>query len=158
MKISSKIIFTASPVFVFLISSLAWYLILYQIISFLTGFIFLIFTIFLAFWQNFLAFRKSGELIGLKSKKQIIIISTIFVLAFSELIWSISFLPFSLFILSGIISILFLVVLDIYKEYFRYPLNNDFKINKILIRDAAFGIILILIFIFISPWFPPKTY
>lgn len=158
MKISSKIIFITLPAFVFLTASLIWYLILYQVISFLTGFIFLIFTIFLAFWQNFLSFRKSGELIGLKSKKQIIIISTIFVLAFSELIWSISFLPFSLFILSGIISILFLVVLDIYKEYFKYSLNNNSKINKILIRDVTLGIILILVFIFISPWFPPKTY
>lgn len=163
MKISPKTLFIISPTFIFLIASFIWYLILYQAISFFSGLIILVFFIFLMFWRNLLSFRKSGELIGLKNKKQIIITSLIFVLGFGELIWSISFLPFSFFILGGIIAVIFGVVLDIYREYFRYSAINNLSsvertINKILIRDITFGIVLILLFIFISPWFPSKTY
>lgn len=121
------------------------------------------FLVFLTFWQNFLSFRRSGELYGLKSKKQIIVVSLILVLGFGELIWSISFLSFSFFILGGIIAVIFGIVLDIYKEYFK-PLPNGLavangkKFDKILLRDIVAGTILIMIFILISPWFLPKTY
>lgn len=171
MKISSKTIFIFSPILIFLAASFIWYLILYQAVSFLSGFTFLIFLTFLIFWQNFLMFRRSGELIGLKNKKQIIIISSIFAMGLGELIWSISFLPFSFFILGGILAVIFGVVLDIYKEYFRHQINDplidsgsrtksgdNLKIRKILIRDVAIGAIIITIFIYISPWLPPKIY
>ncbi len=158
MKISPQTFFVASSVFLFLVSSFIWYLILYQAISFFTGLAVLSFLIFLIFWRNFLAFRQIGELIGLKTKKQIFTVSTVFVLGFSELIWGISFMPFSFFILSGILTVIFTATFDIYREYFKKPIDDDFKIKKILIRDIAAGIILIIIFVFISPWLLPKAY
>src|SRR3989344_2244927 len=120
MKISPQTLFVISSVFIFLISGFIWYLILYQAVSFFNGLIILSFLIFLAFWQNFLAFRRTGELIGLKSKKQIFIVSIVFALCFGELIWSISFMPFSFFILSGILAVIFGSTLDIFREYFNY--------------------------------------
>lgn len=157
MKISGKTIFIFSPMFIFLTASFIWYLILYRTIDFFSGFTILIFLFFLIFWQNFLAFRKSGELIGLKNKKQVLAVSLIFTLGFGELIWSISFLPFSFFILGGILAVIFGSVLDIYKEYFRHQINNGLEIKKILVKDIVLGVSLITLFIFISPWFPPKT-
>lgn len=157
IKISPQSLFVVSSVSVFLISSFIWYLILSQTIAFLSGLIILIFLIFLLFWQNFLAFRRAGELIGLKSKKRIFIVSIIFVLGFSELIWSISFMPFSFFILGGILAVIFGATLDILKEYFKELKSDDLKIKKVLIRDITAGIILITIFIFISSWLPPKA-
>ncbi len=156
-KISPQTFFIISSVFIFLISGFIWYLILYQAISFFNGLVILSFLIFLIFWQNFLAFRRTGELIGLKSKKQIFIVSAVFTLGFSELIWGISFMPFSFFILSGILSVIFAVTLDIFKEYFKKSEVDDLKIKKVLIRDITAGIILIIIFIFINPWLPPKV-
>ena len=158
IKISPQTLFVISSVFIFLISSFIWYLILYQAISFFSGMVILSFFIFLTFWKNFLVFRWNGELIGLKSKKQIFIISVIFVLGFGELIWSISFMPFPFFILGGILTVIFGVTLDIYKEYFRKPASDNLKIKKVLIKNIAAGIVLIIIFIFISPWLPPKAY
>src|SRR3989338_4963991 len=163
MKISPQTLFIISSVFIFLISSFIRYLILYQAIGFFNGLVILSFFIFLAFWQNFLAFRRAGELIGLKSKKQIFIISVIFVLGFSELVWSISFMPFPFFILGGILAVIFGVTLDIYREYFRKLASDSssalgLKIKKVIIKDVIAGIILIIIFIFISPWLPPKAY
>ncbi|MBI2446625.1 MAG: hypothetical protein HYV51_02265 [Parcubacteria group bacterium] len=139
------------------------YLILYQAIGFFSGLMILSFLIFLTFWQNFLTFRRAGELIGLKSKKQIFVISVIFVLGFSELIWSISFMPFPFYILGGILSVIFAVTLDIYREYFGKPANDNLfafsiKIKKVIIKDIVAGIALITIFILISSWLPPKVY
>lgn len=158
MKISSQTLFITSSVFIFLISSFIWYLIMYQAISFFGGLIILSFLFFLTFWQNFLALRRTGELIGLKSKKQIFIVSIVFVLGFSELMWGISFMPFPFFILGGILSVIFGTTLDIFREYFKKPMNDHLKIKKVLIRDIAAGVILIIIFIFISPWLPQKAY
>lgn len=157
IKISPQILFVISSIFIFLISSLIWYLILYQAISFFSGLIIISFLFFLTFWQNFLGLRRAGELIGLKSKKQIFTVSIVFALGFSELIWSISFMPFSFFILGGILSIIFAVVLDTFKECFKKSTADDLKIKKVLIRDISAAIILITIFIFISPWLPPKV-
>lgn len=156
-KISPQIISVILPVWVFLASSFVWYLVLYQAISFFSGILILISLIFLTFWQIFLMLRRKGELIGLKNKKQILIVSLVFVFGFSELIWSISFMPFSFFILGGILAVIFGVVLDIYKEFFRKFDSDNLKIKKILIRDIITGVILIVIFIFISPWLPPKV-
>lgn len=157
MKISPQTVFTISTISVFLISSFIWYLILYQAIDFFSGLIILFFLIFLLLWQNFLGLRRNGELIGLRSKKQVFIVSIILVFGFSELIWSISFMPFSFFILGGILAVIFGVVLDIYKEYFKKSIKDDSKIKKVLIRDITAGIVLITIFIFISSWLPPKA-
>lgn len=158
MKINPKVIFVISPAFIFLFASLIWYLILYQAITFLSGLTILFFLIFFVFWQNFSALRKAGELIGLSNKKHIIIVSLFFVLGFEELFWSISFLPFSFFILGGLIAVIFAVILDIYREYFRKLAIDELKMKKILTRDIAVGIISIIIYIFISPWFLSRTY
>ncbi len=158
IKISPQILFVISSVFIFLISSFVWYLILYQAIGFFSGLVIISFLIFMAFWQNFLALRRNGELIGLKIKKQIFIVSIIFALGFGELIWSISFMPFSFFILGGILSIVFAAVLDIFEKYFKKSMVDDLKMKKILIRNITAGVVLIIIFILISPWLPPKAY
>lgn len=161
MKISSQMIFMVSPVWIFLALSFVLYLILYQAISFFSGLVIASFLFFLTFWRDFLSLRFSGELVGLKSKKQILIFSAILTFGFTELVWAISFLPFSFFILGGIMAIIFGVVLDIYKEYFKKFINDDesgIKIKKILIRDITFGIVLITIFIFISKWLPPRAF
>lgn len=160
MKISSQMIFMVSPVWILLTLSFIFYLILYQAISFFSGLVIVCFLFFLTFWRDFLSFRFSGELVGLKSKKQIFIFSLIIAFGFTELVWAISFLPFSFFILGGIMAVIFGVVLDIYKEYFKKFVNDDeagIRIKKILIRDLIAGIVLITIFIFISKWLPPKA-
>ncbi len=156
-KISPQTLFIISVLFIFLTTGFIWYLILYQAISFFSGLIILSFLVFLAFWQNFLTLRRAGELIGLKSKRQIFTVSIVFSLGFSELIWSLSFMPFSFFILSGALTVVFGVVLDVFKEYFKKSTADDLKIKKILIKDIAAGIILITTFIFINPWLPPKA-
>ena len=157
MKISSQMIFIISPIWIFLTSSFIFYLILYQAISFFNGLLVSSLLYFLTFFQDFLEFRKSGESTGLKNKKQIFVISLVLTLGFSELFWSISFLPFSFFILGGILAVIFTVVLDIYKENFKRSANDSLKIIRILIRDIVTGVILITIFIFISSWLPQKA-
>ena len=156
-KISPKILPILLPFWIFLAGSFFWYLVLYQAISFFTGIIILTFLIFLTFWQVFLSFRIGGELIGLKSKKQVFTVSLFFGFGFSELIWSISFMPFSFFILGGILAVIFSIVLDIYREYFKRQVIDSLKIKRILIRDVVAGVVLITIFIFISPWLPTKA-
>ena len=157
MKISSQMIFIISPIWIFLTSSFIFYLILYQAISFFNGLLVSSLLYFLTFFQDFLEFRKFGESTGLKNKKQIFVISLVLTLGFSELFWSISFLPFSFFILGGILAVIFTVVLDIYKENFKRSANDSLKIIRILIRDIVTGVILITIFIFISSWLPQKA-
>lgn len=156
-RISPIIISVTMPFWIFLVSSFIWYLVLYQAISFFSGIVILIFFIFLTFWQIFLSFRRKGELTGLKNKKQVFVVSLVFALGFGELIWSISFMPFPFFILGGILAVIFGVILDIYKEYFKKPIGDNLKIKRILIRDIVTGVILIAIFIFISPWLPSKV-
>lgn len=156
MKAYPKIISVVLPVWIFLASSFIWYLVLYQAISFFSGLAVLMFLIFLTFWQIFLLLRRNGELTCLKNKKQILVVSSILAFGFSELIWSISFMPFSFFILGGILAVIFGIVLDIYKEFFKKAANDILKIKRILIRDIIAGVILIIIFIFISPWLPLK--
>ena len=156
-RISPHIILVALPFWIFLAGSFIFYLFLYQAISFFSGITILVFLIFLTFWRIFLLFRREGELIGLKNKKQILALSLVFALGFSEFIWSISFMPFSFFILGGILAVIFGVVLDIYREYFKKSENENFEIKRFLTRDIALGVTLITIFIFISPWLPPKA-
>ncbi len=156
-KISFQLISIILPVWIFLAASFVWYLIFYQAISFFSGIVILIFLIFVTFWQIFLSFYREGELIRLKNKKQVFVVSLFFVLGFCELIWSISFMPFSFFILSGILAVIFGVVLDIYREYFKKSVTDGLRIKRIIIRDIIAGIMLITIFIFISPWLPPKV-
>lgn len=158
IKFSLPILLIISAVFIFLTSSFIWYLILYQAISFFSGLAILSFLIFIIFWKIFLAFRKSGELIGLKNKRQIFVVSTVLVLCFSEFIWSISFMHFPFFIMGGILTVIFTVVIDICKEYFKKSSIDDLIIRRVLMRDITIGVILITIFIFISPWLPPKVY
>lgn len=156
-KISPHIISVLLPFWIFLAGSFVFYLFLYQAISFFSGIAILVFLFFLTFWRIFLLFRRGGELIGLKNKKQVFVVSLVFALGFGELIWSISFMPFSFFILGGILAVIFGVVLDIFREYFKKSALDNLEIKRFVIRDIALGIILITIFIFISPWLPPKA-
>jgi len=163
MKISPKIFSFVSPILIFIAASIIWFLILAQTVSFITGFIILGLFSLLVFWRGLLTSRQAGELFGLKSRKQIFIVSLTAALGFSELIWVISFLPFSFFILGGLLAIIFAIVFNIFKEYFKQHQGlfadldkNSFK--KILTKDIVLGIILIIILISISSWLPPKTF
>lgn len=105
--------------------------------------------------------RRAGELYGLKNRRQIFVISIGITLGFSELIWGISFLPFPFYILGGIFTVIFAAVFDIIKEYFKQRFDlfaslDENKFRKILIRDIVSGAILIIFFIFITPWLPVR--
>lgn len=162
MNVSPKIFSLILPFLVFLLASTIWFLVLAQTINFILGLIVLSFLVFIIFWRGFLISRNAGELFFLKNKKQILVISLVLTLGFSELIWIISFLPFSFFILAGLFSIIFLVTFNVLREYFKQrpdlfsePDRNNLK--KILIRDILGGIILIIIIIGVSSWLPLKV-
>jgi len=163
MKISPKTFLLTAPLLIFLTASLIWFLILSQAISFITGFIGLGLFPFLIFWKGLLVSRRAGELFGLKSRKQILVVSLGIALGFSELVWVISFLPFPFFILGGLLATVFAIAFSIFKEYFKQYQDlaadsdgNSFK--KFLTKNIVLGIILIIILILISPWLPPKTF
>lgn len=163
MKISPKNFSFISPILVFLVSSIIWFLILAQIISFIAGFVVLGLFSLLMFWRGLLISRRAGELFGLKSRKQIFIVSLGVTLGFSELIWAIAFMPFSFLILGGLLTTIFAIVFNIFKEYFKQHQDlfadldrSSFK--KILTKNVVLGIILIIILISISSWLPPKTF
>lgn len=163
MKISPKNFSFISPILVFLVASIIWFLILAQTVGFIVGFIVLGLFSLLIFWRGLLISRRAGELFGLKSRKQIFIVSLGVTLGFSELIWAISFMPFSFFILGGLFATIFAIVFNIFKEYFKQHRGlfadldrSSFK--KILTKNIILGITLIIILISISPWLPPKTF
>ncbi|MEK7578652.1 MAG: hypothetical protein AAB789_00035 [Patescibacteria group bacterium] len=163
MKIPPNFFSFISPILVFFAASIIWFLILGQTISFITGLIVLGLFSLLMFWRGLLISRRAGELFGLKSRKQIFIVSLGAALGFSELIWAISFTPFSFFVLGGLFATIFSVVFNIFKEYFKQHQGlfadldrNSFK--KILTKNIILGIILIIILIAVSSWLPPKTF
>ncbi len=163
MKISPKNFSFISPILVFLAASIIWFLILAQTIGFIAGFIVLGLFSLLIFWRGLLISRRAGELFGLKSRKQIFVVSLSAALGFSELIWVISFLPFSFFILGSLFAAIFAIVFNIFKEHFKQHQGlfadldrSSFK--KILTKNIVLGIILIIILISISPWLPQKTF
>ncbi|MCX6812942.1 MAG: hypothetical protein NTV77_00400 [Candidatus Azambacteria bacterium] len=163
MKISPKNFLFISPILVFFAASIVWFLILAQTISFIMGLIILDLFSLLIFWRGLLVSRRAGELFGLKSRKQIFIVSLGAALGFSELIWAISFMPFSFFILGCLFATIFVIVFNIFKEYFKQHQGlfadldrSNFK--KILTKNIVLGIILIIILISISSWLPPKTF
>ncbi len=163
MKISPKNFLFISPILVFLAASIIWFLILAQTISFIAGFIVLGLFSLLMFWRGLLVSRRAGELFGLKSRKQIFIVSLGITLGFSELIWAISFMPFSFFILGGLFATIFAIVFNIFKEYFKQRQGlfadlDESSFKKILTKNIVLGIILIIILISISSWLPPKTF
>ncbi|MCX6813996.1 MAG: hypothetical protein NT078_02190 [Candidatus Azambacteria bacterium] len=163
MKISPKNFSFISPILVFLAASIIWLLILAQIVSFIAGFIVLGLFSLLMFWRGLLISRRAGELFGLKSRKQIFIVSLGITLGFSELIWVISFMPFSFFILGCLFATIFAIVFNIFKEYFKQHQDlfadlNRSSFKKILTKDIIWGIILIIILISINSWLPPKTF
>src|SRR3989344_173289 len=163
MKISPKIFLFISPILVFLAAGIIWFLILAQTVNFIAGFIVLGLFSLLMFWKGFLVSRRAGELFGLKSRKQIFIVSLIIALGFSELIWVISFMPFSFFILGALLATIFAIVFNIFKEYFKLHQGlfvdlNRSSFKKVLTNNIVLGIILIIILISISSWLPPKTF
>lgn len=147
--ISSKTFFLILAPIIFLGAATVWFLVLVQVVSFFIGLILLGFFAFLVFWQGLLVSRRNGELFGLKTKKQILAISLGASLGFVELIWTISLLPFSFYILSGLFTTIFVVVFDIFREIFK---GQEFK--RILKRDIISGIAFITILILVSHWLP----
>lgn len=145
-------------------SGLVWFLILSQTTSFIVGIISIIVVSFLFFRWGFLAFRSAGELLGLKKRKQIIVVSLVAALALGEVFWALSFLPFSFFILGGIFTITFVIVFNMMKEYFKQqreepPVNlKEVGFYKFLKKNIIIAVILIIILISISPWLPPKVF
>jgi len=147
--ISSKTFSLISAPIVFLGAAIVWFFVLAQVISFFIGLILLGFFAFLVFWQGLLISRRNGELFGLKTKKQILAISLGASLGFVELIWIISLLPFSFYVLGGLFAAIFVVVFDIFREVFK---GQEFK--KILKRDIVSGTVFVTILILISHWLP----
>lgn len=161
-NVSPKFFSIILPFLVFILASIIWFLILIQSVNFIFGFVILSLFSFVIFWQGLLISRKSGELFTLKNRRQIIIISLAVTLGFSELIWVISFLPFSFFVLAGLFSAIFATIFDVIKEYFKkhvglFEETDRKKFNKILIRDILSAAIFIIIIISLSSWLPLKT-
>lgn len=152
----------AMPLIIFTFASLVWRIILDPTaIGFFSGLLILSIIAFLLFWRGLLFSRQTGELFGLKKKSQIFFISAAATLGFGELIWTISFLPFAFFILGGIFAVVFSVIFDILKNYFKIQPGlfrdldkNNFK--KTLYKDIFGGAVMIIIFILISPWLPVR--
>jgi hypothetical protein len=156
---SSKSFFLSITLLTFFLSSIFYFLILIQLLNFIFGVTLFGIIIFLLFWNGLLISRRSGELFGLKNKKQILIISLIISLGFSEIFWSISFLPFSFFILGGLFTVFFATVFDIMRESFKNQRNLFSEIKekefvKNLKKDVILGLIFIVILISISSWMP----
>ncbi|MBI2635464.1 MAG: hypothetical protein HYW79_02875 [Parcubacteria group bacterium] len=159
--LTPKIFSVLSPLIVFFVSGIVWLMILTQRLGFFSGLLLLSFFTFLLFWRGLLISRQAGELFGLRAKHKIFIVCAAATLGFSELIWTISFLPFAFFILSGIFAVIFSICFDILKEYFkrRPGLFRDYDkggYKKILYKDICGGAILIIIFILISSWLPAR--
>lgn len=149
------------PILIFLISTTVWLLILSQSIGFFSGFLILSFSAFLVFWKGFLISRQKGGLFGLKNKKQVFFVSLGVALGFSELMWAISFLPFSFFILSGLFTAIFSIVFDIFREYFKrkpslFEESDKINFRKTIVKDFWGGAGFILILILIASWLPKK--
>ncbi len=163
MNVSLKILPLALPFLMFLFSGIIWFLILIQVISFIWGFVVLSFLVFVVFWRSLLIIRRAGEVFILRNKKQVLIVSLVLTLGFSELIWALSFLPFSFFVLAGLFSVIFAVVFDVFKEYFKqrpdlFSESDQGNLKKVLIRDILSGIIFIIIIIGASSWLPIKVH
>lgn len=150
-----------APLIIFVASGAVWFMILTQAIKFSSGLLALSFISFLLFWRGLLISRKAGELFGLKTKRRIFLVGVATSFGFIELIWTISFLPLAFFILGGIFTIIFSIIFDILKEYFKMQPglfrdldNNRFK--KLLYKDIFSGAVFVIILILISPWLPAR--
>ena len=159
--LTPKIFSITAPLVIFVAGSIVWLMILTQAIGFFSGFLALNTIAFLLFYRGLLISRKTGELLGLKTKRGIFLVSAATTLGFSELIWTISFSPFAFFVLSGIFTVIFSIVFNILKEYFkrRPGLFRDFdkdSFKKLLYKDIFGGAILIIIFILLSSWLPER--
>lgn len=163
LMISPKRFLFIAPLLIFFLTSAIWFSILSQTISFVAGFIVLIFVSFFIFWRGLLILRRAGELFGLRSKKQIFVVSLAVALSFGEMFWAISFLPLRFFILGGLFVILFMFAFSIFKEYFKQDQNSSSELTKkvfkkVLTKNIILSVILIIILISISSWLPPKTF
>ncbi len=151
MKISPTLFIFAGPLVVFLISAAFWFLILSQALNFVWGLVILTALYFLMFRWGLLISRRKGELAGLKSRKELTLISLYASLGLGELIWVISYLPFSIFVLAGLITVLFSVSFDVFKEHFK---QSDWR--RFLLKDVLGGAAVIILLILISPWLPRR--
>lgn len=163
MKITSKNFLFISPILMFFAASLVWFLILAQTFNFMIGFIILSAFSLLLFWRGLLISRKAGEMFGFKNREQVFVVSLCAALGFAELVWVISFLPFSFFILGGLFATIFALVFNVFKEYFKQHqglfADLDKKhFEKVLTKNIIWGIILIIILISISSWLPSKAF
>ena len=152
-----KIFSITAPLVVFAAGSMVWLMILTQAIGFFSGLLALSAVAFLLFWRGLLVSRQAGELFGLRTKSGIFLVCVAATLGFVELIWTISFSPFALFVFCGIFTVIFPIVFDILKEYFkRRPglFKDGFK--KLMYKDIFGGAILIIIFILLSSWLPAR--
>ena len=146
MKVTPKTFLFVMPFLVFFMASFIWLEILSQKVGFIAGLVILSLVSFLIFWNGLLISRRAGELFGLKSRRQIFVFSLGIALGLCELIWTISFLPFSFFILGGLFTVIFAIT-------FNVIING-----RNIIKNIILGVGLIIIFILSSPWLPPKVF
>ncbi len=146
MKITPKIFLFIMPFLTFFAAGFIWLEILSQKAAFITGLIILSLVSFLIFWNGLLINYRAGVSFGLKTRKQIFVFSLGIALGFCELIWVISFLPFSFFILSGLFTVIFAIAFNVIVS------------GRNIVKNAILGASLIIIFILSSPWLPPKVF
>ncbi len=162
-KISPEQFLIFAPVLAFLAASAVWLLTLTQNITFIEGLLIVDLFLFLIFRKGLLINRRAGRLFGLKSRKKIFAVSLVAALAFGEIFWVISFLPFSFAVSSGLLTIFFAFSFDSINEWFKIDRDlffeaGDKKFKSRLARNVIMGAIFILILILTSPWLPPKTF
>lgn len=141
---------------VYLLASLVWFFILAQAFDFIWGLIFISAGAGLLFFQSMLITRRAGELVNIKNKTQIAVISMGVLVGLAEAAWAISFLPFGYFVLGALFTTIFCAALNIISSYYKVPLSDFETFKKIIIRSVALAFVFIVIFVIISPWLPQK--
>ncbi len=141
---------------VYLLASLVWFFILAQAFDFIWGLLAVSLGSGLLFFQSMLITRRAGELINIKSKTQIAVISLGVLVGLAEVAWAISFLPFGYFVLGALFTTVFGAVLNVISSYYKISSNDPETFRKIITRSVALAFVFIVIFVIISPWLPQK--
>lgn len=139
---------------VFFVASFLWFFSLAQAIDFVSGLVGLAAAAALILGQSLFVARRKGELTGIKNKSQILILAGGSALGFAEIIWALSFLPFSYFISGAIFTTIWVMVFNIFRRYGDNAGGEKFR--EVILRSLLIGSAFIFILIVISPWLPQR--
>ena len=140
---------------VYFFSSLIWFFILAQAIDFIWGLIIIALVSSLIFLQAMLISRLAGQLVKIKNKNQIVILSAAVLIGLAEISWAVSFLPFGYFILGALFTAVFIATFNIIDSYYRTTLD-EIAVKKLVIRNVMVTMAFVVILVFLSPWLPQK--